>query len=144
MEAAAITMELANLAGERFFPISSDKSSVGRRAAMETLIYYIIMRLADRAGIRAARDRIGSSAARELPEERRCLPSSRQRLLSSDPGPSRSCPRGSDPCLSSWVPVAFPWGSLLVNGGGPGLRPGNREWAVDRDAPIALRRMGIQ
>lgn len=84
MEAAAITMELANLAGDRFFPIPSDKSSVGRRAAMETLIYYIIMRLADRAGIRAARVRIGSSAARELPEERWCLPSWRQRLLSSN------------------------------------------------------------
>lgn len=62
LEAAAIVMELANLAGNRFLPDDSDKPSVGRRAAMGALMYDIVMRLADRAGIRAARDRIGGGA----------------------------------------------------------------------------------
>jgi len=67
LEAAAITMELANLAGNRFLPIPSDKSSVGRRAAMETLIYDIIMRLADRAGIPVRHPAVHEVATRASP-----------------------------------------------------------------------------
>ena len=62
LEAAAILMELANLAGNRFLPVRVSGQRLQIAGPLSARLYDRTMRLADRAGIRRARTRIAGGA----------------------------------------------------------------------------------
>jgi SAM-dependent methyltransferase len=65
LEAVAVTMQLANLSGNRFLPEHRPKPSLGTLTAR---LYDLGMRTADRGGLRRARVRVTSGAVGEVLE----------------------------------------------------------------------------
>lgn len=68
LAAVAILMELANLAGNRFLPQRDARPRPRTNGFVQAHLYDAAMRLADRAGLRAARARIAGGAGGEVLE----------------------------------------------------------------------------
>lgn len=68
LEAAGVLMELANLAGNRFLPERGLAPRVQLGDALTARVYDTAMRIADRAGLRRARERIVAGAQGDVLE----------------------------------------------------------------------------
>jgi SAM-dependent methyltransferase len=68
LEAAAVAMELANLAGNRFLGGRGAERRLQIGGAWTALLYDIAMRAVDMAGIRRARDRVAGGASGDVLE----------------------------------------------------------------------------
>ena len=68
LEAVGIAMELANLAGNRFLPAGGWARPRRIGGAWPTRLYDVTMRVADRAGLRRARERVAGSVSGDVLE----------------------------------------------------------------------------
>ena len=68
LEATGVLMQLANLAGNRFLPERASSRSIQIGNALTARLYDAAMRVADRAGLRRARERIVAGARGDVLE----------------------------------------------------------------------------